>query len=291
LENRVRNVGAGRGLIGPGALKLELVASIMGDALGYHAYTVRHLAEQVTGLVHQYSSPERAEAFATVWGNIRNAPATDHQIVSVYDLDTLLTLDQRALSGRAKEMLLSPHVLPILLAATPSTLDAWRLRQMDRRFPYVRDAIGGAHDPDVITRALTCAHELLRTRRSAGSAPSSTAAGWRAWGVKTDLPWEPIGAGAPAATEGFVRPEIGDYLVRLACAISRNIVRGQAGTPRTLHFADHSLLWRLRAALFHDRHVGELLVGAEDHIRWNHFMASGSPHPSQEVERDGRAAG
>jgi transcriptional regulator with XRE-family HTH domain len=194
------------------------LASVVGEAIGWHSYRAADLVQQYTTrppVVHTGDAASRTD-YTFVYKAIAEGHIPRHCIVAISDYDTLVD-DAGELTDAAKRMLAASECYVVLLESSPETGVLWELRQKDLlpvgvapRPPHRREIVQPIQD------------KLLQTLKIF----DPDQARWAHLRANFTVPWwsrDLDQNGIPP----FLRPEIGDQIIQASYALLIRLASGK----------------------------------------------------------------
>lgn len=205
-------------LLGPLGSLTTYLASVVGEAIGWHSYRAADLVQQYTArspVVHTGDAASKAD-YTFVYKAIAEGRIPRHCIVAISDYDTLVD-DAGELADSVKNMLAVSGCYVIMLESSPETGVLWELRQQDLlpagvalRSPHRREIVGPVQD------------KLLRALKVF----DPDQARWAYLRANFTVPWWSRNLDEHEIPP-FMPPEIGDQIIQSSYALLIRLASGK----------------------------------------------------------------
>lgn len=202
---------------GLGSLTTYL-ASVVGEAIGWHSYRAADLVQQYVArspLVYTGDAASKTD-YNFVYNAIADGHIPRHCIVAISDYDTLID-DAGLITDAVKRMLATSHCYAMILESSAETRTLWELRQHD----LLPDGMP-VRAPDRGEVIQSVQDELLHALR----AFDPDRARWGHLSANFIVPWWPRGLDENAIPP-FLPPEIGDQIVEASYALLVRLASGK----------------------------------------------------------------
>ncbi len=194
------------------------LASVVGEAIGWHSYRAADLVQQYTArppVVYTGDAASRTD-YTFVYKAIADGHIPPFCIVAISDYDTLVD-DAGALTDAAKRMLAKSDCYVLLLESSPETGVLWELRQQDLLPTGV--ALGPPHRRETIQ---PIQDKLLQTLKIL----DPEQARWAHLRANFIVPWWSRNLDEDEIPP-FLPPEIGDQIVQTSYALLVRLASGK----------------------------------------------------------------